>query len=450
VVVSHCAIDAFDLSHINFTLSAIIFSSPTSPHFNSIHLANQSSNSFVSNLKMSPPPNESASSNGAEQRGKYNFKPAAAVTNSTGNNINGKIQSQSGVNTSRVVENYWAERVRNMNLNASLTPEPIKTTPLTDETMNGADVSDKPASTTEIPLPIRPIFDANGVMTPLIDIGANLTKKYFPAEEIPSILRRASEAGLTHIIITGTSYSTSDYALQLCERFDGTEGITLRCTIGIHPGSAHETLVKKDGTPGTYARTFHTDLERLIVSRRGQKYCVAIGECGLDYHGASFSKDVALHQRQVFRKQLALAEKHQLPVFMHSRDSHKDFMEILRLYLATVKGVVHCHTDPSVDHLKELLNYGLYIGLTGIICDKRQGRFNTDIICEIPWDRLMVETDSPFLFPGNTGKSFGKRNNEPCMTSFVVKKIAQVSGDCTESEVASRTTKVAKEFFGLS
>jgi TatD DNase family protein len=400
---------------------------------------------------MSPPPNESVSSHGAEQHG--NFKRAATVTQSTGSNINGKVQSHSDPTTPRVVENYWAERVRHMNLNASRKSEPLKTTPPTDDTKNNgeapADVSDEPASSTEIPLPILPILDANGVRTPLIDIGANLTKKFFPAKEIPGLLRRASEAGLTHIIITGTSYSTSEYALQLCERFDGTEGITLRCTIGIHPSAAHETLVKKDGTPGTYARTFHTDLERLILSRRGQNYCVAVGECGLDYHGASFSKDVALHQRQVLRKQLALAEKHQLPVFMHSRDSHKDFMDILRLYLTTVKGVVHCHTDPSVDHLQELLDFGLYIGLTGIICDKRRGRFNTDIICQIPWDRLMVETDSPFLFPGNTGKSFGKRNNEPCMTRFVVRKIAQMSGDCTESEVASRTTKIAKEFFGL-
>jgi TatD DNase family protein len=96
-----------------------------------------------------------------------------------------------------------------------------------------------------------------------------------------------------------------------------------------------------------------------------------------------------------------------------------------------------------------LLEAGVFIGLTGMICDERPGRFNIDIISEIPLDRLMVETDSPYLFPRNVPRPWGKWNNEPCLTSYVVKKIVEVRGDCSEAEVAKKTTDVAKAFFGL-
>jgi TatD DNase family protein len=182
------------------------------------------------------------------------------------------------------------------------------------------------------------------------------------------------------------------------------------------------------------------------MSEKGKKYCVAVGECGLDYD-RKFS--LHQHQKQVFQKQLRLAKKLGKPVFLHNRNAHDDFFTILKPYLPDIKAVAHCHADPSVQHLKQLLDAGVYIGLTGIICDPREGRFNTEIIKYIPLDRLMVETDSPYLFPRNVPKPWGERNCEPCLTSFVVKKIAEVRGDCNEETVARKTTQVAKAFFGL-
>ena len=293
---------------------------------------------------------------------------------------------------------------------------------------------------TDLSIPVEPILSANGQPTPLVDIGANLTAKNFPREKIPEILRRASQSGLTHIILTGTSYKGSKEVLDLCVNHDRTENITLRCTVGIHPHDATRTIT------GPQATTYDKDLETLILSEAGKKYCVAVGECGLDY-----DRKFSTHEDQkiVFEKQLALAAKLQKPVFLHSRDAHDDFLHILKPFLSSIRAVAHCHTDPSVDHLKELLQAGVYIGLTGMICDERPGRFNTSIIPEVPLERLMVETDSPYLFPRNVPRPWGNWQNEPCLASFVIRKIVQVRGDCEEEEVARKTTEVALRFFGL-
>jgi TatD DNase family protein len=291
------------------------------------------------------------------------------------------------------------------------------------------------------PLPIIPITSSSpGETIPLIDIGANLSGKYFRPNHVPNLLQRASGAGISHIILTGTSYSESVEVLETCATYDGSNSITLRCTVGIHPHKATSIMT------GAERDTFDADLENLIVSEKGKKYCVAVGECGLDYD-RKFS--LHEHQQQVFEKQLQLAKKLGKPVFLHNRDAHDDFLTILKPYLADIKAVAHCHTDPSVEHLKQLLDAGVYIGLTGMICDEREGRFNTEIIKHIPLERMMVETDSPFLFPRNVPKPWGKHNNEPCLTRFVVQKIVEVRGDCDEEIVARTTTEVAKAFFGL-
>jgi TatD DNase family protein len=195
-----------------------------------------------------------------------------------------------------------------------------------------------------------------------------------------------------------------------------------------------------------YAKSFHTSLEKLITCPDGRKYCVAIGEIGLDYHGKSFNP---LHQRQVFRKLLSLASKHSLPLYLHNRDAHSDLLSILKPFLSHTMAVVHCHTDPSLKNLKELLAAGVYVGLTGIIADKRVGRVNGEIVGEIPLHKMMIETDAPFLMPRNVPKDAWGERNEACLLPFVVRKIAQMRGDCTDREVAESTRRVAKEFFGL-
>jgi TatD DNase family protein len=290
-------------------------------------------------------------------------------------------------------------------------------------------------------IPVTPILSSEGTAVPLIDIGANLASRSFSKESIPQILSRASQAGISHIIITGTSYLGSKTALELCSEFDGTEGITLRCTVGIHPHDATKTL------QGKYANSFIRGLEILITSKLGKEYCVAVGECGLDY-----DRKFSTHsdQKLVLEEQLVLAQRLGKPVFLHSRDAHADFLSILGPFLAKgLKAVAHCHTDPSVANLQELLSAGLYIGLTGMICDEREGRFNKDILEHLPLEKLMVETDTPYLFPRNVPRPWGKWENEPCLLSYVVRKIVEVCPEYTEEEVARKTTEVAKEFFGL-
>jgi len=290
-------------------------------------------------------------------------------------------------------------------------------------------------------IPVEPILSSTtGKPVPLIDIGANLTSKNFKDKDIPNILERASNAGITHIILTGTSYKGSKEVLDMCAKYDGTHNVTLQCTIGIHPHDATRTMESK------FASTFDSDLETLIRSDLGQKYCVAVGECGLDYDRKFSTHE---HQKHIFQKQLSLAQSLSKPVFLHSRDAHTDLLSILKPFLPHIKAVAHCHTDPSIANLQELLAAGVYIGLTGMICDEREGRFNTEVIRHVPLERMMVETDSPYLFPRNVPRPWGKWQNEPCLTGFVVRKIVEVKGDVGEEEVARKTTEVAKAFFGL-
>ena|SRR2546423_507151 len=121
------------------------------------------------------------------------------------------------------------------------------------------------------------------------------------------------------------------------------------------------------GHPGTkYTKTFHTNLEKLITCPEGQNYCVAIGEIGLDYNNGKSPAPDLLHQKQVFRKLIPLALKHDLPLYLHNRDAHSDFLAILKPFVSGTKAIVHCHTDPSLKNLKELLASGVYVGLRGL------------------------------------------------------------------------------------
>jgi len=298
---------------------------------------------------------------------------------------------------------------------------------------------------------IHPLKGRDGKIVPLIDIGANLTKLCYKGR-MRSILERAKAAGVTTILITGTSFTCSRAAIRLCKQWnDVVKGVKLYATVGLHPLDATFTM------SGKFAQRWHHSLEGLLNDEEEglAKYVVAIGECGLDYSSPNFDCNREIEpQKQVFRRQLALADKYDLPVFAHCRKAHKDFLDMVKPWLQRHPGrlVVHCHTDPDVTHLKELLNAGAWIGLTGIITDRREGRFNTDIICEIPWDRLMIETDAPFLLPSNACaiKDIDpKWQNEPCLLPFVAEKIAQVSGDVRAAEVAAITTKNALKFFGL-
>jgi TatD DNase family protein len=259
----------------------------------------------------------------------------------------------------------------------------------------------------------------------LIDIGANLTHDSFEADR-EEVIERALACGVRRMIVTGSTAQSSEEAQRLAASQPGR----LYATAGVHPHHA-----------ASYTAQVNETLLRLL----GQDGVVAVGECGLDFF-RDFSPRRA--QLDAFQAQLELAATTRLPVFLHQRDAHAEFTEILRPMIPrTAGGVAHCFTGDAAA-LRAYLDMGLYIGITGWICDERRGRHLLDSVPSIPADRLMVETDAPYLLPRNLQPKPKSRRNEPCYLPAVVEKIAEVTGK-SATQVAEETTRTAKEFFGI-
>ena len=160
-----------------------------------------------------------------------------------------------------------------------------------------------------------------------------------------------------------------------------------------------------------------------------EPHVVAVGECGLDYF-RNFSPREA--QLDAFRRQLDIAKATKKPLFLHQRDAHGDFVDVLEPYLPDIsRAVAHCFTG-SGESLGEYLKMGLYIGITGWICDERRGKHLYDIVSIIPDNRLMVETDAPYLMPRTLRPKPKTRRNEPMHLPEVVRIIAEARGQSTE------------------
>ena len=266
----------------------------------------------------------------------------------------------------------------------------------------------------------------------MIDIGVNLAHKRFNGK-VDQVLRDAASAGVTGIIITGTSLGSSRKAIDLIRRTQETYGITLKCTVGVHPHSASDFVSN---------RGMEESLEALV--RANADIVVAIGETGLDYNRNFSPPNV---QRMAFEKQMALANKLQLPTFLHNRDAHDDFVAILERF-PNVPKCVHCHTDPIKAHLDAYIAMGAMIGQTGWITDERRGTDLCKIVPHIPPNRLLIETDAPFLTPQNMPAYMHKRPsyNEPAYLPYVAQKLALLYGRTTK-EMIDKTTENAKRFF---
>jgi len=259
----------------------------------------------------------------------------------------------------------------------------------------------------------------------LIDIGANLTHDTFDVDR-DEVIRRAEAAGVARMIITGGSEQGSRDALALAEKYPGQ----MYSTAGVHPHHANE-----------YSDSVHNTLMELL----GNDAVVAVGECGLDYF-RNFSP--VADQRNAFQRQLELAEICQLPVFLHQRDAHDDFIEILQPVLDKVpRAVAHCFTGGETE-LREYIDMGLYIGVTGWICDERRGAHLQEIVGLIPDDRLMLETDAPYLLPRSLRPKPKSRRNEPHYLREVLRVVAQSMGR-SEEDVARISTENAARFFAL-
>jgi TatD DNase family protein len=172
---------------------------------------------------------------------------------------------------------------------------------------------------------------------------------------------------------------------------------------------------------------------------------VAVGECGLDYY-RNFSPPDA--QRAAFVAQLELAASARKPVFLHQRDAHGDFAAILKDFRGGLTGgVAHCFTGGRSE-LEDYLALDLHIGVTGWVNDERRGQTLRESVPHIPADRLMVETDSPYLLPRDLLPRPKSRRNEPCFLPHIARAVAHLRGETPES-VAESTTRNATLFFGL-
>jgi TatD DNase family protein len=258
----------------------------------------------------------------------------------------------------------------------------------------------------------------------LVDIGVNLAHKRFRAD-LGDVIARARAAGVATMVVTGTSTAGSWAAWELA-RARG-----LFSTAGVHPHNAREC--------GEHTLAELRDLA-------GRPEVRAIGECGLDYDRNFSPPDV---QRRWFAAQLELAAELSMPVFLHEREAHADVAAMVGERRAALPGgVVHCFTGSAAE-LDAYLELDLHIGITGWICDERRGAHLRDLIARIPPDRLMVETDAPFLTPRDLPRPPPGRRNEPALLPHILDRVATAAGRSRE-DVAHTTTATARRFFGLA
>jgi TatD DNase family protein len=259
----------------------------------------------------------------------------------------------------------------------------------------------------------------------LIDIGANLTHESFAAD-LDDVMTRALQAGVRRQIVTGADLPSSRQAASLAAEHPAQ----LRSTAGVHPHhAAGFSLGDRD--------------ELLELLQRPA--VVAAGECGLDYF-RNISQPEA--QRRAFAAQLEIAAAGHKPVFLHQRDSHADFLAILKEHIGSLAGgVAHCFTGGPAE-LEDYLALGLYIGVTGWVCDERRGASLRGAVPRIPRDRLLLETDAPYLLPRDLNPKPKSRRNEPALLPHVAQVVAQLRGESLET-VAAMTTHNAETLFRL-
>ena len=235
----------------------------------------------------------------------------------------------------------------------------------------------------------------------LFDIGVNLTNARL-SQDLDSVIQLALVAGVKKQLVTGTDEEESIAALALCHRYPDV----LLATAGVHPHYAKDT-----------SADFIDGLRQLAAD----PYVVAIGECGLDFNRNFSPRDAQL---RVFEAQLQLACELQLPVFLHERDAFAEQVSLLRAYQnELVGGVAHCFTGDEAQ-MHAYLELGLSIGITGWVCDDKRGTDLQQAVKSLPLERLMLETDAPYLTPKNVRPT--PKFNQPALLPLVAQKLAEL------------------------
>jgi TatD DNase family protein len=291
----------------------------------------------------------------------------------------------------------------------------------------------------------------------LIDTHGHVNFNAF-RDDSEEVLRRTLEND-TWVVMPGTQYSTSKRAVEMAERYE--RGVY--AAVGLHPIHLGEQRkvdvreVQSENHAENPWETFETRSEEFnyeeykklamseAASGRASRRVVAVGEVGLDYYyfPKSKAKREAIKQKQkeTLRQQMDLADELNLPVILHCRVAHEDLLEFLASR-KNVRGVVHSYTG-TVEQAKKFMDFGLYIGFNGLIFKNVPAIPNPEeVIASIPLDRIVLETDSPYLVP----PAAGAERNEPLFVKYIAQEIARIKHISFE-EAASATAKNAKTLF---
>lgn len=251
-----------------------------------------------------------------------------------------------------------------------------------------------------------------------IDVHAHLVDERY--EDSNLIVENAKFFGVNKIICASADYETSKKAVEFVQDKEG-----IFCTVGVHPEDCEE----------------YDQVESKLVELFKNEKVVAVGEIGLDYHYENYNKE---KQMEVFEKQIILADKLDLPVVIHSRDAMADTMEILKRNKDKLNhgGIFHCYSG-SIEEAKEILKLGFSFSFGGV-CTFKNARRAVEVIEYIPLEKIMLETDCPYLAP----EPHRGETNEPKYIPIIAEKIAQIKNISLE-EVARVTTENAERLFKI-
>lgn len=253
----------------------------------------------------------------------------------------------------------------------------------------------------------------------LVDSHAHVDMSRFNSDRT-DVIKRAIQGGVTRIVDPGCDLPSSLDAVRLAQRWPGV----VYAGIGVHPH---------------YATSYTPDVRKRFATLVREPGVVAIGEFGLDYYRNLSPKE---KQREVFLAHLEMAREYDLPCIIHVRESHDDVMELLRSHGSDLRGVIHCFSG-TIAQAREVLAFpGFLFGIGGPLT--KQGNELPEVVRMLPLDRIMVETDSPYLVP----KPRKDRRNEPLFVTDVAQKLADILG-LPLATVAARTTANAIRLFGL-
>jgi len=263
-------------------------------------------------------------------------------------------------------------------------------------------------------------------MKKYIDIGVNLTGSSFK-KDTEQVVERALQAGVVQLVVTGTNIQHSEQAIRLTQQYESI----CYATAGLHPHHASD-----------YCSDTGSELRDMLA----YKNVVAVGECGLD-----FNRNFSTRKQQIaaFEAQLDIAIDLKKPIFLHQRDAHNDLIAMIKSCRNQLTQVVaHCFTG-TAEEVEDYNSLDMYIGVTGWICDERRGQSLQQAVKNIPLDRIMLETDAPYLLPRDlTQKPLEKNRNEPCFLPHIAKSVANYMA-VEETQLVTVAYENSRRFFDI-